>query len=127
MKSQFSNKKIYPSESEEQKTLIKWWALQYPQFDSLLFHIPNGGLRNLKTAVRLKTEGVKPGVADLFLAMPSKQHHGLFIEMKRQRGNGQTELQRQFQGAVESQGYKYILARGYEQAKQGILEYMKDK
>lgn len=121
------NKIPCPSESQEQQCLIKWWSLQFPQFDRLLFHIPNGGLRNLKTAVRLKSEGVKPGVADLFLAIPSGNFHGLFIEMKRQHGNNQTELQKQFQNNVELQGYCYLLARGWEQAKIGILSYLKNK
>lgn len=114
-----------PSESEEQKALVKWWSFQFPQYDNLLFHIPNGGLRNIKTAARLKSEGVKPGVADMFLAMPNGQYHGMFIEMKRIRGNGQTELQRMFQNAVESQGYRYLLAKGWMQAKTGIMEYIK--
>lgn len=127
MKSQFSNKKIYPSESEEQKTLIKWWALQFPQFNNLLFHIPNGGLRNLKTAARLKSEGVKPGVADLFLAMPSKQHHGLFIEMKRQFGNKLTELQKRFQTAVERNQYAFVVGYGWLDARDKIMDYLKNK
>lgn len=116
-----------PTESKEQKALIKWWSIQFPQFDNLLFHIPNGGLRNLKTAVRLKAEGVKPGVADLFLAMPNNNWHGLFIEMKRQYGNSQTVLQKEFQVAIEKQNYRYLLARGWENAKNGILEYLKEK
>lgn len=124
MKNLISNKIIFPSESDEQKALIKWWSVQFPQWDILLFHIPNGGLRNLKTAVRLKSEGVKAGVADLFLAVPNMEYHGLFIEMKRQQGNKQTELQKIFQDEVEKQGYKYILARGWEKAKTGILEYL---
>lgn len=120
-------KDAVPSESEEQKTLIKWWAIQYPHLNLLLFHIPNGGLRNLKTAVRLKSEGVKAGVADLFLAIPNRDYHGMFIEMKRQQGNSQTELQKNFQIAVEKQGYKYLLARGWKEAKTGIENYLKEK
>lgn len=121
------DKKRIPSESEEQKALIKWWALQYPLFEPLLFHIPNGGLRNLKTAKRLKAEGVKAGVADLFLAIANKKYHGLFIEMKRLKGNNQTLLQKNFQQAIELQGYKYLLARGWEMARLGIDDYLKEK
>lgn len=127
MKNQLLNKIIFPSESDEQKALIKWWSVQFPQWDILLFHIPNGGLRNLKTAARLKSEGVKAGVADLFLAIPNKEYHGLFIEMKRQHGNKQTELQKVFQDAVEKQGFKYFVARGWEQARKGIMEYLQEK
>lgn len=117
----------YPTESEEQKALIRWWSIQYPQWELLLFHIPNGGLRNLKTAVRLKSEGVKAGVADLFLAIANKDYHGLFIEMKRQHGNCQTELQKKFQKAVEIQGYEYFLARGWIEARDKILKYLLNK
>lgn len=72
----------------------------------------------------MKAEGVKAGVADLFLAIPSGNWHGLFIEMKKQRGNSQTEKQKKFQEAVESQGYRYLLARGWIAAKDGIQSYL---
>lgn len=117
-------KKTCPSESDEQKALIRWWKLQFPQWDILLFHIPNGGLRNLKTAVRLKSEGVKPGVADLFLAIPSGGYHGMFLEMKRQFGNKPTELQKQFQAAVEAKGYAFVVGYGWLEAKEKIMEYL---
>ena len=41
----------------------------YSELD-LLFAIPNGGLRNRATAARLRAEGVKRGVSDLFLRWP---------------------------------------------------------
>ncbi len=48
----------------------------------LLFAIPNGGQRNVITAVRLKAEGVKSGVPDIMLPVACGKFHGLFIEMK---------------------------------------------
>ena len=48
------------SEEEEQAALFEWaaWKLQrWPEL-GLLFHIPNGGLRNKVTAAKLKSVGV---------------------------------------------------------------------
>ena len=62
------------SEHQEQKALIQWARLnqqRFPELD-LLFAIPNGGLRNIRVARKLKSEGVKPGVSDLFLPVARK-------------------------------------------------------
>lgn len=113
-----------PTESQEQQALINWWRLQYPQYEMLLFHIPNGGWRNFKTAARLKREGVVAGVADLFLAIPSKNRHGLFIEMKRAVGGKQSQAQKEFEKAVKAQGYGYILCHGWIDAASFIKLYL---
>ena len=51
------------SESQEQINLFQWANLQSCKIPELklLFHIPNGGKRNIVTARRLKAEGVKAG------------------------------------------------------------------
>lgn len=69
-------------EHDLQAACVKWFSLQYPQYDRMLFAIPNGGHRNLGTAARLKAEGVKRGVPDLFLSVPRAGYHGMYIEMK---------------------------------------------
>lgn len=48
----------------------------------LIFAIPNGGKRSKATAGRLKAEGVKAGVPDLFLPLARNGYHGLFLELK---------------------------------------------
>lgn len=67
--------------------------------DLLRMHaIANGGKRDKITAGKLKAEGVKPGVPDIFLPVPmpmpgpnrwDRRHCGLYIEMKRPKANGQ--------------------------------------
>lgn len=113
-----------PTESQEQQALIEWWRMQYPGREILLFHIPNGGWRNFKTAIRLKKEGVVAGVADLFLAIPSGKRHGLFIEMKRVKGGRQSEAQKEFEKAVKAQGYGYALCNGWLEAARAIRLYL---
>lgn len=119
---------IYPvaSESDEQIALIKWWRMQYPQFVNLLFHIPNGGKRNIPTAIRFKKEGVVAGVADLFLAIPVDQWHGHFIELKRRKGGQLSEAQKRFGYEVRQQGYLYSVCHGWHEAMHIITLYMRN-
>ncbi len=70
------------TEHQLQVICIKYFRIQYPNLQSNLFAIPNGGKRDVRVAMKLKSEGVLPGVPDLFLALPNKYYHGLFIEMK---------------------------------------------
>jgi hypothetical protein len=61
-------KQIVP-EHELQAELMRWakrYEDNYPEL-WLLHAIPNGGKRNVKDAVKLKREGVKAGVPDLFM------------------------------------------------------------
>lgn len=44
--------------------------------------IPNGGHRNKAEGGRLKAEGVRAGVPDVFCALPAAGKHGLYIELK---------------------------------------------
>jgi hypothetical protein len=49
------------------------------------FAIPNGDIRHLNAALRLKAEGVKPGVADLCIMLPYGQC--AWLELKDTRGH----------------------------------------
>jgi len=80
----------------------------------LLFAIPNGGGRNISEAVRLKYEGVVPGVSDLILLVPNSKMQILCIEMKAGKGR-QTEDQKQFQTSVENTGNKYVVCRSLDE------------
>lgn len=77
------------TEHDLQCAVIEWCRVMrhtYPELD-LLFAIPNGGHRHKATAAKLKAEGVKPGVPDLFLPLPGRRRsHGLFLELKTPKG-----------------------------------------
>lgn len=79
------NKSHVPLETDEQQRLILWVDTFHPKEGKLLFAIPNGGSRHPAEAARLKAEGVRPGVLDLFYMEPRGGYHGLFIEMKRSK------------------------------------------
>lgn len=99
--------------------------MQYPQYRGVFFSVPNGGYRNAVTGAILKAEGALAGVADLFLAVPNRYHHGLFIEMKQPKGR-QQETQKAFQKAVEAQGYKYALCYSTDEFMQLVNDYLKE-
>lgn len=48
-----------------------------------LHAIPNGGYRDKITAGKLKAEGVKRGIPDIFLPLPIIGYAGLYVELKR--------------------------------------------
>lgn len=113
------------SEHDEQAALIDWCDFhktQYPILD-YLFAIPNGGKRYLGTARKLKAEGVKPGVLDLFLPVPSQGRHGLFIEMKYGK-NTLSDNQKIWQARLMNQGYKVEICYNWEEAAQAIMDYL---
>jgi len=85
MRSTFEPKR---TEHQEQCALFFWMWLnrkKHPAL-SLAFAIPNGGHRHIAVARKLKAEGVKPGVPDIFVPWPSQNKCGLFIELKTARG-----------------------------------------
>lgn len=57
-------------ESDLQIKCVQWFRLTYPKLRYLLFSVPNGGLRSLRTAQMLKAEGALAGVSDLILLLP---------------------------------------------------------
>jgi len=88
-----------------------------------MFAIPNGGYRTKATAGKMAAEGLKAGIADVFVPIPSKDYHGLFIEMKFGR-NKLTELQQEFFEYATQQGYCCKVAYSAEEAIEIIDEYL---
>jgi hypothetical protein len=103
------------SEHLEQARLVMWFRREYP--DTLIFAIPNGGLRSKTQAMKLKVEGVAPGIPDLFV--PAWK---LWIEMKKVKGGKLSTEQQLMIDYLQSVGYDVIVGLGAEDAKAQILE-----
>jgi len=110
-------------EDNLQIACVRWFAMQYPHYAELLHHSPNGGRRNLREAARFKAMGTKAGFPDLFLAVASQGYHGLFVEMKSEKGR-QSEAQKQWQHSVEWQCYRYEVCRNIEEFIDVINNYL---
>jgi len=111
------------TEHAQQAALFAWIAQQtdHPEL-KLAFAIPNGGLRNKVTAARLKAEGCKAGVWDIFLPVPRGRWHGLFIEMK-VGNNTLTTPQREFAEKLVLR-YKLDVCWSWDEAKFALIRYM---
>jgi len=115
------------TEHEEQRNFVNWMKkkslVDYRY--GLIFAIPNGGKRGKITAAKLKLEGVRPGIPDLFLPVPTNLYHGLFIEMKRYKGGTLSKNQIIWLNALLNQGYLCKVGNGAEEAKDIVRRYLK--
>ena len=119
-----------PLESDEQSWLFQWAqdmaVLKWTEL-ALMYHIPNGGSRNKVEAARLKAQGVKKGVPDIFLPVARGGYHGLYIEMKRRKGSVVSQEQKEYIAALIAQGYRVEVCKGFHAAADVIEEYMGGK
>lgn len=114
------------TEHDEQVALFNMaWAnrQQYPEA-RLMFAIPNGGHRHKAVAAKLRAEGVKPGIPDLFLPVARGGYHGLFIEMKAKGGRLRT-AQIEMIAALQTQGYHVEVCYGWQEAWEVIVFYLR--
>src|SRR5271166_6214155 len=74
-------KRKYP-ESDEQIALFNTLDTYYPVIASLTHCVPNGGYRTKIEAIRLRAEGVRAGIPDIYCDFAAKGYHGLRIEFK---------------------------------------------
>lgn len=111
-----------------QMTLIDWTMLmenRWPEL-KLLFHVPNGGARGKAEAGRLKRQGVKAGVPDLMLPVARGGYHGLFIELKTEKGS-LTPEQKEWLRMLQEQGYAAKCCKGLDEAMRTLTNYMQSK
>ena len=90
----------------------------------LLFAVPNGGKRSRIQACILKGEGVRAGVPDLFLAVARGGYHGLFLELKTEKGRI-SEAQLEMHARLAKQRYFVAVPRSVGEALEVIQQYLK--
>ena len=91
-------------------TLTRWAS------DGWFFtHFPGGGLRDAKTAAKLKRMGTKPGVPDLILFAPDPLRGVHFIELKR-RGGRLSPAQQVFADWAHDHGYAHEVIADFDSA-----------
>lgn len=111
------------SENQIQHSCVEWFRNQYPKLSWMLFAVPNGGLRDKKTASIMKYEGVISGVSDLILLIPKKGYASLCIEMKTPSGR-QSENQKIWQSEAEKFRNKYVLCRSLDEFIKEVKNYL---
>jgi len=93
--------------------------------DLILAHaIPNGGLRNKVVAKKLKAEGVKSGVPDIFIPIPRNGFHGLYIEMKKTKGWSINQNQKFWLNYLNDKSYYAVVCKGAFEAYDVTMDYL---
>lgn len=95
----------------------------YPELWAL-HAIPNGMLTHPQHAIKAKREGLKTGVADLFLPLATKTKHGLYLELKWKKGV-QSDDQILWEQWCVSANYEYYCTNDIDIAKEVLLKYVK--
>ena len=114
------------SEATEQEDVISWCSHHERMYPELkwIHHCPNGGNRQKAEASRLKAQGVKPGVPDLHLPVPKGEYHGLYIEMKYDKGRLEP-VQKEWLIAMADAGHFACVCYGYDYAVKVIEDYVR--
>lgn len=121
-----SQKKPVASEAQEQAAVIEWWRFACKKYgvpEVALLHVANEGTGSVVRGRLQKRQGVRAGVADLFLSVPRGSFSGLWIEMKRQGGSVRPE-QREFLSQMQTLGYDCAVCRGAEAVREKIHAYL---
>ena len=96
-----------------------------------LHAVHNQGHGDAIRGAQAKAEGVKAGVADIFLPMPVSKliveevrYAGLYIELKKKDSGKAHAEQLDFQADMRAAGYKCEIIHGWELARDEILRYL---
>lgn len=91
------------------------------------FHVPNDAKRSVGAALRLKAMGMSKGVPDLFIAWPSGEYHGMFVEMKAKEGGRTSPEQREWLDLLNRLGYFAVVAHGAAEAIEYFEQYIAEE
>lgn len=116
-----------PTEAQEQMRVFAWIDARLTEYPALrwAFHPPNGELRDIGTAVKLKGMGARAGVPDILIPARSGAYAGCAIELKRADGsNKATVEQREWIGHLTFDGWYAQVAYGATDAIDEIKRYL---
>jgi len=109
------------TEDALQQKCIFWFWNTYPHYRRLLFSVPNGGLRDGKTAKTMNLTGLTKGVSDLILL---KNNRAYLLEAKKDKKASQSKEQKSWQALVEREGFNYQIFRSLHEFKVIIMQIM---
>lgn len=110
-------------EQTAQIQVVRWLRQFRP---GVLFTSPAaaGERLNFRKAVRVKMMGYTAGTPDLQIYEPRQGFHGLFVEMKREKGGRIEPEQKAFLEASAQRGYKVEVCHGTQAAVDAITAYL---
>lgn len=120
------NLQKHKSETTEQINLMEWIRreAEHDKRLKLAFHPENERKCSVSEGEKRKLMGVQSGVPDIVIPYPCGAHHGLFIELKYNKGRISTE-QEEFLSEMMTRGYYGCVCYSKETAQEVIREYLK--
>jgi len=115
-------RKGVPTESQEQAAVIQWCDAH--PVAKHIFAIPNGSHKSPAMAAKFKREGLRAGVPDLFLPVPSGGWAGLFVEMKRTKGSVTSKEQWAWIDILTLRDFACVVCKGADEAIAAIKHYL---
>ena len=121
------------SEKTLHKAVCRYISLQYPE---VMFVSEPGGIRVTpgiaREIAKLRSD---IGLPDLYILEPSKGHHGLILELKKDideyrnkkgeiRGNKHIQIQNKILKKLRRRGYFAVFAGGFDEAQRIIDWYL---
>jgi hypothetical protein len=106
------------------------WVNIVKHADLIWLHaVPSGGERNAIVAGRMKAEGVRSGIWDVHLPLPTPLYHGLYIEFKRlshrnHKNGGLSDKQLEFGKWGHDHAYRMKVAYTWREAARAVCEYL---
>lgn len=113
-------------EHAQQSLLFQWATLatgRYPEL-GLLFAVPNFARVNVRYGARMKREGKKAGVPDVWLPVPRGRYVGCVGEMK-VKPNRVTDEQEKWLEALAGCGWSTHVWWSWEEAKDALETYLR--
>lgn len=111
----------------EQRCLFDWIDKHLVRIPDLrgAFAVPNGRGRSRMEAGKLKAEGVRRGVPDVWLAVPRDGYHGLVCEFKAPgKLRDVSPEQEAWHRFLRDQGYLVIVSDNWRSAWNLIVRYL---
>lgn len=105
------------TEDNLQIACINWFKYQYP--NTLITSFPAGYVfagtqqQRKRTGKRMNDMGYRKGIPDLFIIHPNNRFHGLFIELKTEKGNVSKE-QKEMLKRLDELGYFTSICRSLD-------------
>lgn len=97
-----STKARKESEAKIQADCFQWFNNSFPHLRGLLYHVPNGELRDPVTANKLKAMGVVAGIPDIVFHFRAKSY---FFEFKKPETGKASKSQKKVHEALDKQRF----------------------
>ena len=109
------------NETDLQMHVVNYIRMQYPK---VKYCASLGGIRtNITQALKAKRTGYVKGFPDLQITESNHLYHGLFIEIKTEKGRA-TKSQKEWIKALNERGYKAVICKGFTECKKEIDKYL---